>query len=273
MITTSLQLNSRQRGVAYVLLAVALFFVLTPDLLAQTADAAADGAEVVPKSWWQKWVADGGVFMTPLALCSVLTLTFTVLCLMTLSRPKFVPKVLKMQLLDLMHQCRVRSAIETAAQSPTFLGRMMTVALPHFDATKADTLGRDNVESAMADFAMSEIRPYQKWVGYLSVLAQLSPMLGLLGTVVGMVGAFGVLATTGGAEPAKLAGDISVALLTTFAGLFVAIPSLALFYVFKNRLNDLVAETVAAGNELIDACVHSAHGEAKAAKIPEGISL
>jgi biopolymer transport protein ExbB len=98
-------------------------------------------------------------------------------------------------------------------------------------------------------------------------------MLGLFGTVVGMVGAFEILAQTGGAEPSKLAGDISVALLTTFAGLFVAIPSLALFYFFKNRLNDLVAESVAAANELLDACVNSAHGESKAAKIPEGIAM
>ncbi len=255
------------------LLAFALLFVVTPDLLAQAAQAAAEGEAPVPKSWWQKWVADGGVWMTPLGLCSVLAVTFTVLCLMTLTKARFTPRALKMQLLDLMHQCRVRSAIEVASQSPTFLGRMMTVALPHFDATKGDTLGREDVENAMADFASAEVRPYQKWVGYFSVLAQISPMLGLFGTVVGMVGAFEVLAQTGGAEPSKLAGDISVALLTTFAGLFVAIPSLALFYMFKNRLNDLVAETVASANELLDACVASAHGEAKAAKIPEGIAL
>jgi biopolymer transport protein ExbB len=51
------------------------------------------------------------------------------------------PRCFKLQLLDLMHQCRVRSAIEVAAQSPTFLGRMMTVALPHFDATKGGHAG------------------------------------------------------------------------------------------------------------------------------------
>lgn len=273
MIKPSLSLISRHRGTAFILLVLGLMLVLTPDLLAQAADGAADGAETAPKSWWQKWVADGGIFMAPLGFCSVLMITFSVLCLMTLSKGRFAPMILRTQLLDLMHQCRVRSAIETAAQSPTFLGRMMTVALPHFDVTKGETLGRENVENAMADFAISEVRPYQKWVGYLSVLAQIAPMMGLFGTVVGMVGAFEVLSQTGGAEPAKLAGDISVALLTTFAGLFVAIPSLALFFIFKNRLNDLVAETIAAGTELVDACVNSAHGEAKAAKIPEGISI
>lgn len=273
MTTSPFTLISRHRGLVFVLTVLALVFVLTPDLLAQAAEAAAEGDAPPPKSWWQKWVADGGVWMTPLGLCSVLALTYTVLCMMTMTRAKFTPAILKTQLLDLMHQCRVRSAIEVSAQSPTFLGRMMTVALPHFDATKGETLGREEVESAMADFAGNEMRPYQKWISNFSVLAQISPMLGLFGTVVGMVGAFEVLAQTGGAEPSKLAGDISVALLTTFAGLFVAIPSLALFYFFKNRLNDLVAESVQAANELLDACVNSAHGESKAAKIPEGIAL
>ena len=271
MIINSSCLISRHRGLALCLTALVLAFVLTPDLLAQATDAAADAPP--PKSWWQKWVADGGVWMTPLGLCSVMALTYTVLCAMTMTKSKFTPAILKTQLLDLMHQCRVRSAIEIAAQSPTFLGRMMTVALPHFDATKGETLGREDVESAMADFAGYEMRPYQKWISHFSVLAQIAPMLGLFGTVVGMVGAFEILAQTGGAEPSKLAGDISVALLTTFAGLFVAIPSLALFYFFKNRLNDLVAESVAAANELLDACVNSVHGESKAAKIPEGIAL
>jgi biopolymer transport protein ExbB len=271
MIRSSFTLISRHRGSVFLLLALALVFILPADVLAQAADAAADAPP--PKSWWQKWVADGGMWMTPLGLCSVMAVTYTVLCFMTLTRARFTPKFLKAQLLDLMHQCRVRSAIELAAQSPTFLGRMMTVALPHFDATKGEGMGREEVETAMADFATAEIRPYQKWVTNFSVLAQIAPMLGLFGTVVGMVGAFEILAQTGGAEPSKLAGDISVALLTTFAGLFVAIPSLALFYMFKNRLNDMVAETLTAANELLDACVNSAHGQAKAARIPEGIAL
>lgn len=273
MITSPSYLNSRHRGLLFMLLAFALLFVVTPDLLAQAAQAAAEGEGPPPKSWWQKWVADGGVWMTPLGLCSVLAVTYTVLCLMTMTKARFTPRALKTQLLDLMHQCRVRSAIELAAQSPSFLGRMMTVALPHFDATKGETLGREDVESAMADFAGNEMRPYQKWISNFSVLAQISPMLGLFGTVVGMVGAFEILAQTGGAEPSKLAGDISVALLTTFAGLFVAIPSLALFYFFKNRLNDLVGESVQTANDLLDACVNSAHGQTKAARIPEGISI
>ncbi len=260
---------SRHRHAFIWLGILAVVLLGSPELLAQ------DGGEeiVAPKTWLQKWVLDGGVWMAPLAVCSVVMISLSVLCLMSLSKGKFIPAALKSELTDLMHQCRVRSAIETSAQSPTFLGRMMTVALPNFDVTNHQTLGRDKVEEAMADFAINEIRPYQKWVGYMSVIAQIAPMLGLFGTVIGMVGAFETLSVTGGAEPAKLAGDISVALLTTFSGLFVAIPSLALFYVFKNRLNDLVAATVASGSELLDLCVESAHGDVRAARIPEGLAV
>jgi biopolymer transport protein ExbB len=226
----------------------------------------------VAKTTLEKWILDGGIWMLPLGFCSVGAIGLSVLCVITLTKSKFAPPALVAELTELMQQCRVRSAIEVAASSPTFLGRMMTLALPHFDATDHEKLGVEQVEDAMADFATIEIKPYQKWIGYFGVLSQVSPMLGLLGTVVGMVGAFATLAQTGGAEPAALAGDISVALLTTFGGLVVAIPCLFLFFFFKNRLNDLVGESIHSGMALVNAATNAVHGEAKAARIPEGLS-
>jgi biopolymer transport protein ExbB len=226
----------------------------------------------VAKTTLEKWILDGGIWMLPLGICSVAAIGLSVLCVITLTKSKFAPPALVAELTELMQQCRVRSAIEVAASSPTFLGRMMTLALPHFDATDHEKLGVEQVEDAMADFATIEIKPYQKWIGYFGVLSQVSPMLGLLGTVVGMVGAFATLAQTGGAEPAALAGDISVALLTTFGGLVVAIPCLFLFFFFKNRLNDLVGESIHSGMALVNAATNAVHGEAKAARIPEGLS-
>jgi biopolymer transport protein ExbB len=256
------------RITALALLTGAAFVLGAPSAMAQDAEEVAP-----PKTKLQQWVLDGGLWMLPLGLCSVGAIGLSVLCIMTLSRNKFAPPALKSELLDLMQQCRVRSAIEVAANSPTFLGRMMTLALPHFDATDTEKLGVEQVEDAMADFATVEIKPYQKWVGYFGVLAQICPMLGLTGTVIGMVGAFATLSQTGGAEPAALAGDISVALLTTLGGLVVAVPSLALFFVFKNRLNDLVGESVLTGMELINAATDAVHGESKAARIPEGLAV
>ena len=237
--------------------------------VAQEGDAPA----APPKTKLQQYVFDGGIWMIPLGLCSVAAIGLSVLCFMAMSKKKFAPPELKAEMLDLMQQCRVRSAIEVASQSPTFLGRMMTLSLPHFDATDPEDLGVENVEDAMADFANVEIKPYQKWVGYFGLLAQICPMLGLMGTVIGMVGAFAVLSQTGGAEPSKLAGDISVALLTTLGGLLVSVPSLFLFFMFKNRLNDLVGESVLSGMELVNAASDAVHGDAKAARIPEGLAV
>jgi biopolymer transport protein ExbB len=251
--------------------AVCIFLTVSqfPSLvLAQTADA----VPAASKSWLQTWVIDGGFWMFPIGICFIAAIAYSVLCGILMQKGKFSPAPLKAELLTLMSDCRVRSAIDASAASPTFLGRMMTAALPHFDATQKETLGRDAVEDAMAAFAAAEIRPYQKWVGYFSVLAQICPMLGLFGTVVGMVGAFAVLAATGGAEPAALAGNISVALLTTWGGLMVAIPCLFLFFFFRNRLNDLVADTLKDGEDLVNAAINAVHGEAKAARIPEGLS-
>lgn len=266
-IPSATPIRRRSRAVIAGLFAGAALMLAAPSAQAQ------DEPAPPPKTKLQQWVLDGGIWMLPLGLCSVGAIGLTVLCLMTLSRKKFTPPDLKAELFDLMQQCRVRSAIETASASPTFLGRMMTLALPHFDATDTEKLGVEQVEDAMSDFATVEIKPYQKWVGYFGVLAQVCPMLGLTGTVVGMVGAFATLSQTGGAEPAALAGDISVALLTTLGGLAVAIPSLALFFYFKNRLNDLVGESVLTGMELVNAATDAVHGEAKAARIPEGLAV
>jgi biopolymer transport protein ExbB len=256
-------------------LLASLFAGMTMALISPSAMAQQAGDEEVapPKTKLQQWVLDGGIWMLPLGLASVGVIGLSVLCIMTLSKKNFAPAPLKAELLDLMQQCRVRSAIEVASNSPTFLGRMMTLALPHFDATDTEKLGIEQVEDAMADFATVEIKPFQKWVSYFGVLAQAAPMLGLMGTVIGMVGAFATLSQTGGAEPAALAGDISVALLTTLGGLTVAVPSLVLFFVFKNRLNDRVGESVMAGMELVNAAADAVHGEARAARIPEGLTV
>ena len=111
------------------------------------------------------------------------------------------------------------------------------------------------------------------WINYIALIAQAAPMLGLFGTVYGMVNAFGVLSSTGAAEPAQLAGDIQIALLTTFWGLLTAIPSLISYFYFKNKMNNLVAEAHHTSEELINASIQTVNQDAYLAKIPEGIAV
>ena len=224
------------------------------------------------KSALQKYVFDGGYTMIFIGLAVLALIALCIYNFMNLSKQKFCPEDLKAALMDHMQNVRIRSAIELAASHPSYLGRMMAYALPNIDATRPEDLGREKIEDAIADFAINENRGNMTGINYVSLVAQAAPMLGLLGTVIGMVGAFGKLSATGSADPAQLAGDISVALLTTMWGLITAIPALLAFFFFKNRLNSLVAETHQSAEMLLNASVNSINPDAHLTKIPEGIA-
>ena len=255
--------NSR-RSFKTAAVSVATVFMTTPALLAAPADG----------SVLKRYVLDGG---WPMILIGLLILALIALCVfnfMNLTKTKFCPDDLKAGLMDHMMNCRVRSAIELGATHPSYLGRMMAYALPNVDARQPEDLGRDYVEDAIADFTINENRKSMTLINYISLIAQAAPMLGLFGTVLGMVGAFGTLASAQGSpEPSVLAGDISVALLTTLWGLVTAIPSLAAYFFFKNKLNNLVAECHHTAEELVNASIQTVNGDAHLAKIPEGIAV
>ena len=143
---------------------------------------------------------------------------------------------------------------------------------PLVDATDPESLGRRQVEDAIADFSMRENSRYMSWIGYFSVIAQGAPMLGLFGTVAGMVLAFDTMGLSGGSDPGALAGNISLALMTTAGGLVVAIPSIFLFYAYKNRFNALVHETQEIAIAGLDAAIATVNVDQALAKVPEGIS-
>ncbi len=241
-------------------------FVTTPALMAQDTPQA-------NKTMLEKWVLDGGWTMVFIGAAVIAFLALAVFNFINLTKAKFCPDDLRVALMDHMANCRVRSAIELAASHPSFLGRMMAYALPNIDATRPEDLGRDQIEDAVADFTNNETRKLMTPINYISLCAQVSPMLGLLGTILGMVGAFGTLAVTGSADPSLLAGDISVALLTTLWGLINAVPCLIAYFFFKGRLNGLVADCHHAAEDMINASLQTVNAEAYLAKIPEGISV
>lgn len=258
--------NSRYKFFA-TMLTVAL--VTMPSLFAQTATAVPKKS----KSLLQTWVIDGGWTMI---FIGIAILGFIVLCVfnfMNLNKKRYCPDDLKMALMDHMTNVRVRSAIELASSHPSYLGRMVAFAFPNIDATRPEDLGRDQVEDAMADFINNENRKSMISLNYISLCAQTSPMLGLLGTVLGMVGCFGTLAESGSADPSQLAGDISVALLTTLWGLINAIPCIGMFYYFKNQLGALQSESIRAVEDMLNAATATVNADTIYAKIPEGIAV
>jgi biopolymer transport protein ExbB len=262
-------LKNRPRPAIFATVAISL--LITAQTFAQ--EAAAPAAAIAKKSMLDRWVIDGGPTMIFIGLAVVAYIALVVFNSMNFTKPKFCPSDLQAALMDHMINCRVRSAIELAASHPSYLGRLVAYAFPNIDATQPETLGRDQVEDAIADFTNNEARKTLQWVNYISLCAQASPMLGLLGTVMGMVSAFATLQTSGGADPSALAGDISVALLTTLWGLINAIPAIISFVYYKNKYNTLVAETVHAAEEMLNAAIATVNADTLYAKIPEGIAV
>ncbi|MEX2578323.1 MAG: MotA/TolQ/ExbB proton channel family protein [Verrucomicrobiales bacterium] len=248
-------------GVALVLL------VFAPDLRAQEADAAVEETETLMDK-----IVDAGWFMAPIGILSILMITLAVFNGLQLSKKKFVPAGLGDEVLANMAEVRVRSSIDIAAQDPSYLGRMVATAYPMVDATDPETLGRSHVEDAIADFSIRENSRYMSWIGYFSVIAQAAPMIGLFGTVAGMIMAFDTMGLSGGANPTELAGNISLALMTTAGGLVVAIPSIFCFYIFKNKFNKLVSDAQEVALEGLDLAVAAVNADQQLAKVPEGIS-
>lgn len=261
------KLPTRRRFTASTIVIATL--LAAPQLFAQAAAAAAPKQ----KSLLDKWVIDGGWTMIFIGIAVVAFIGLTVYNYMNISKAKYCPSDLKAALMEHMIHCRVRSAIELASSHPSYLGRMVAYSFPNIDATQPENLGRDQVEDAIADFTTNESRVAMQWINYISLTAQASPMLGLLGTVIGMVGCFATLGSSGAADPAQLAGDISVALLTTLWGLLNAIPCILFFFILKNRYNATIAEANRAAEELLSAAIATVNADSLYAKIPEGIDV
>ena len=241
--------------------------VMMPAAFAQEAE----GGGVTEKSMLDKWVIDGGWTMIPLVVLLAATIFLLVLCIMSLTKEKFCPEELRSQLLALMSECRVQSAIQLATQSPTFLGRLVAYALPNIDANRPDDLGKDGIEDAIADFTANERPQTMKFVDMLALIGSLAPSIGLFGTVQGMVGAFAILAESGQADPTQLASSISVALLTTFWGLIISIIAIPAFFFLKKQAQSLEADCVNTISEMVNTSINVINAEAQLARIPEGL--
>lgn len=253
---------------------LAIAVIAMPDIFAQDGAAAAEGGEAAAaptKTLWDN-IMEGGWAMWPLGLLSVGFITLTVYNSMQLTAKKFVPPELKASVLDKMAEVRVRSAIEASADSASYLGRMLATALPNVDATDTEALGKDKVDDAVADFTVRENPSYMSWIGYFSVIAQAAPMVGLLGTVSGMIKAFATLGVSGGSDPGKMASAIGEALMTTATGLVVALPCLFAFFFFKNKFNSLVAEAHQTVDDAMGLATATVLGDQQLAKVPEGIA-
>lgn len=198
-------------------------------------------------------IAAGGWSMWVLGAFSLALVGLTVYCAMDLRVVNFSPGVLRDSLHAHLQIGNLESAFELARTDETTLGRMVAKVGDQIEETGYSTEDNDMLRDLMAEAGVKANRMRARVINYFSVLAQAAPMMGLLGTVSGMIKAFGTLQRKGMGNPSELAGNISEALVTTAAGLIIALPAIFLYFFFRDRLEELVSNCEEFGLELLGA--------------------
>jgi biopolymer transport protein ExbB len=197
-------------------------------------------------SYFDILVRGGGNIGYILWALSVLTVAMIVRLLIRIRRARLVPEPLRRQLVTLVPSRQMHKAAEIASQNPSLLGGIMHAAL------REHAMGYAAMERAMEETAEQRSVAMLRQIEWLNVLGNIGPMLGLLGTVWGMILAFFKIVEEGGIpNPGKLAGAIGIALVTTLLGLAVAIPALAAYAVLRHRVDELTNQALLIGQELI----------------------
>jgi biopolymer transport protein ExbB len=181
----------------------------------------------------------GGWVMHVLLLCSIATIAAIVYCFIRLSAKKMCPDGINDSMVRLMQSRDVGGAYSLCNENPNSYCNVVSSALlkVNFDRDRANKESMDQAAGEAIDYEETE---QMQWVNYLNVFATIAPMIGLFGTVLGMMQSFGDL-SAGKSEPADLAGGINAAMGTTAGGLFVGIPAMFFYFFFRNRLMSIMS--------------------------------
>jgi biopolymer transport protein ExbB len=191
---------------------------------------------------------DGGSVSYILIALSILTLTWAMMMVVSCRRQTLCPPVLYSQLVEHLGDGNGPAAEQTLARDPSLLARMLEAGL------QADRIGEppDRIDAAASKAGADQFARWSFRIGYLAVAASIAPMLGLFGTVIGMIEAFGTLGLgTRVTQQGELASAISKALITTWEGLLIAIPTLIVYAILRHRLGAVMLEAASRADALL----------------------
>lgn len=212
-------------------LAATFLFLLT--LLALPATSLAAEGEAAPGQMTIiQQILHGGplIIMIWIAILatSVVMVTLIVQNILELKPTKLAPPTLLQSLKQTIHSGNYQEAWEVCNQNKNYLANVLKAGLSRIGR------GKEAVQDAVAEHGLREATVLRTRNSYLSVIGVVSPMIGLLGTVIGMMGAFAVLGQSGISNPQALSASIGEVLMATASGLFIAIPAFIAYYVFRN---------------------------------------
>jgi biopolymer transport protein ExbB len=191
-------------------------------------------------------IVKGGVFMYPIIFCSIVALAVFIDRIFLLRRKRIIPDDFVRQVEELIRKEKFSEAVFLCQSNISSISKIFLAGLRN--AKKGMWL----VKEAIEERGSREALILEKHVSILSTIANLTPLLGLLGTVSGMIKTFKVISIQGIGNPAPLAGGIAEALITTAAGLSVAIPTLVGHRFLKDKANTLVFEMEEDSIRLVD---------------------
>jgi biopolymer transport protein ExbB/TolQ len=184
-----------------------------------------------------RFFQDGGEFMYPIAIVLVIGVAIAIERWVYLTVVRARNRTTWQEIEPLLAQGNFRQAAQVSSQSDSAIGQILTYGLARIQNAKR----RDDIEKAMEESLMGILPKLEKRTHYLATFANLATLLGLLGTVIGLIAAFGAVATVNPAEKANLlSASISVAMNCTAFGLMTAVPLLVIHAVLQTKTTELV---------------------------------
>lgn len=176
----------------------------------------------------------GGWLMVPILICSVVAMAIVAERFWTLQRKRITPGNLVVQVWQWAKSGDLDDDRIRALRKSSPLGRILAAGLVNRE------IGRAMMKESIEEVGRHVVHDLDRYLNTLGTIASITPLLGLLGTVIGMIKVFAVITTQGVGNPGVLAGGISEALITTAAGLTVAIPTLMFHRYFRGHVDELV---------------------------------
>lgn len=175
----------------------------------------------------------GGPLMWIILICSLAALTIIFERMLTLRKKQVVPSSLRAQIVDLAKAGNVTEEKIEVIRNHSPMGAIYAAGLANLP------YGIDTMREAIEEAGKQVVHNLSRYLNTLGTIASITPLIGLLGTVIGMIKVFTAITVSGVGDPTVLSGGISEALITTAAGLSVGIPCLMFYRYFKSRINEL----------------------------------
>ena len=228
------------------------FALLCSDLLVSVAQAQT-------KSFGDQLVDSLGIFLAPFAIMVIGGFTLIIYNSIAIRRKAFIKDDVIQPIMQELQSLNIEGAKALCDQYKLPVTSVLKGGL---ERIQDDELDIESIEKGLEEVSGLELAKPFTWINMLNTIGSIAPMIGLLGTVSGMIGAFNVLAEAGmgGDSSQQMAGNIGSALWTTAAGLVVAIPTLIAYFLFKTKFGNIAAAVNQTAGDMVFTLVRAARG-------------